>query len=43
MRTAIHDGLKVGGRITDQGSDQSPFLFAVMMDRLTDEIREESP
>ncbi|KAI5095823.1 hypothetical protein C0J45_14253 [Silurus meridionalis] len=26
-----------------QGSAQSPFLFAVVMDRLTDEVRQESP
>ncbi|KAI5106337.1 hypothetical protein C0J45_4034 [Silurus meridionalis] len=27
----------------DQGSALSPFLFAVVMDRLTDEVRQESP
>ena len=26
-----------------QGSALSPFLFAVVMDRLTDEVRQESP
>ncbi|XP_065642625.1 uncharacterized protein LOC136074248 [Hydra vulgaris] len=26
-----------------QGSSLSPFLFAIVMDRLTDEVRQESP
>ncbi len=33
-------GVEVG---LHQGSALSPFLFAVVMDRLTDEVRQESP
>lgn len=37
----VTDEFKVGVGL-HQGSALSPFLFAVVMDRLTDEIRQES-
>ena len=38
----ITEGFKVEVRL-HQGSALSPFLFAMVMDRLTDEVRQESP
>ena len=40
VRTTESFKVKVG---LHQGSASSPFLFAVIMDRLTDEVRRESP
>ena len=44
MRCAVGmtEGFKVEVGL-HQGSALSPFLFAMVMDRLTDEVRQESP
>ena len=44
MRCAVDmtEEFKVGAGL-HQGSALSPFLFAMVMDRLTDEVRQESP
>ena len=38
----VTEGFKVGVGL-HQGSALSPFLFAIVMDRLTDEVRREAP
>ena len=42
LTVGVTDGFKVEGGL-HQGSDLSPFLFAMVMDRLTDEVRHKSP
>ena len=44
VRCAVRmtEGFKVEAGL-HQGSALSPFLFAMVMDRLTDEVRQESP
>ena len=42
MTIRVMDGFRVGVSL-HQGSALSPFMFALVMDRLTDEVRQEAP